>query len=522
MVLVFRAKNFLQVTVNEKTPSFFLVGAGAFAYQLFVWKRMRDLILESGLPMVSRKEFNSVFGIFPLIASNFHRFYDLQVERLQSIYPAVLTVSVPFAFFEPHAWVSTADPAIVKHILKDRFDMYVKTAEVVQLVEDLVGNGIFGINHGSYSNDGGASWTLQRKTIAKVFSTHNFNTKMYTAFSNHAAIVSKVIDRKLDKEIDMQALMFQYTLDSIAEVGFGVELNSLNETLPFTEAFDRANELCMERFTRPLWFTALGRIAYSGERELKRHIKTMNDFLYGIIKQRREHPTDQLGNDILSLFLQEELALTDLELRDVLFSITIAGRDTTASVLSFALLMLAKHPEWQDLLFAEITTTRQEDQLTGDCFTAKQLSTMKQVQAVIMETLRLFPPVPTDSKEACEDDVLPGGYKIPKGTIVVFEPYIMARMPQLWGEDCLEFKPERWLHMETLPTSYEFPVFQAGPRICLGESMAKFEAQLMLAYLVERYTFSIPAGVDPESFTYSVGLTMRIKGSLSLEVKKRI
>lgn len=420
--------------------------------------------------------------------------------------------------------VITADPAVVRHILKDNFDNYIKPRYLKKCVQDLVGEGIFAVSHGPHSEDSGASWTLQRKTAAKVFTNNNFNSKIYSSLAAHAELTSKVIDRKLaddaTKPIDMQALMFQFTLDSIGDIGFGVELDSLNKHSAFAHAFDRAQDLCLKRFyVKPFWDSPLGPYMYKDEPEIAELIRTLNDAMFDIVKHRRENPRE-LGDDILSLFLQEKLGFSDAELRDVVFSFIIAGRDTTAALLSFCLLMLAKHPEWQQVLFDEITAKRQS--VAGKtALPAQELATMKQLHGVVMETLRLYPPLPTDSKEACEDDVLPGGFKVPKGTRVAFEPYLMARTPSLWGDDCLEFKPDRWSQMKTMPSPYEFPVFQAGPRICLGESMAKFEAQLMLAYLVERYTFAFPADVQPESKTYVPGLTIKVKDGLHLVVKKR-
>ncbi|KAH9252280.1 hypothetical protein BASA81_009882 [Batrachochytrium salamandrivorans] len=496
------------------------------AQLLVVWKRNHDLLLKSGLPTSSQSEFNSPFGSFFAFVKNLDRIYDFKVERQQGLSPPALTYTIASPFFNPGPAVGTVDPVVVKHFLRDRFDIYVKSKVVTRSLQELVGNGLFGIDHGPYSEDGGASWTLQRKTASKVFTNNNFNTKMFSSFAKHALIVGQVLDERLKQQngkakIELQEIMFQYTLDSIGEVGFGVELHSLTKPLAFSQAFDRAQEICMLRFSSPFWYTWWGRWFYRTERELPSQLKTMNDFMAQIIQQKRQSKIQE--DDILSLFIQEKLGLTDEELRDVVFTFMIAGRDTTACTLSFTLLLLAKHPHWQQTLLNEIQQFRQQqdERCEDKVLSSKQLAGLKNVQAVIMESLRLYPPVPTDVKESCEDDVLPGGFAIPKGTRIAFEPYMMARTPQIWGEDCLEFKPERWLEMKTLPSPYTFPVFQAGPRICLGESMAKFEAELMLVFLVERYEFALPQGVPVESLTYQPGITLKVKNGLWLDVKKR-
>ncbi|KAH7864814.1 hypothetical protein Vadar_034154 [Vaccinium darrowii] len=88
--------------------------------------------------------------------------------------------------------------------------------------------------------------------------------------------------------------------------------------------------------------------------------------------------------------------------------------------------------------------------------------------------MRLYPPVQFDSKFCQEDDTLPDGTFVKKGTRVTYHPYAMGRMERIWGPDCLEFKPERWLENGVFrPVSpFKYPVFQAGVRVCLGKELA--------------------------------------------------
>lgn len=112
---------------------------------------------------------------------------------------------------------------------------------------------------------------------------------------------------------------------------------------------------------------------------------------------------------------------------------------------------------------------------------------------------------------------MPGGFPIPKGSRVAFEPYVMGRLEQFWGADVLVFNPDRWLKLSTLPSPYEFPQFQAGPRICLGESLAKFEASLLLAMIVDNFQFSKPS---PDTvYSLGVGVTLNFKTGVPLRIK---
>ena len=223
---------------------------------------------------------------------------------------------------------------LIRHILKDKFDVYIKPKSTIDCLRDLLGNGIFAINHGPHAEDGGKGWALQRKTASKVFTNNNFKTLMFETFTEHSNKIAEVINQKIgpkgDGVVELQKLMFRYTLDSIGKIGFGVNIDSIGqEDVPFATAFDRAQVLSASRFVSPFWQVwPIGMILYPGERELAQHMKTLNSFAYSIIEKRKQEVANGTGSqgDILTLFLQEKLGLTDLELRDVVMAFMIAGR----------------------------------------------------------------------------------------------------------------------------------------------------------------------------------------------------
>lgn len=182
-------------------------------------------------------------------------------------------------------------------------------------------------------------------------------------------------------------------------------------------------------------------------------------------------------------------------------------------------MLLAQNPEWQERLRTEVKQKLGDKKGDKDrILSSNDLSQMKLMQNIILETLRLYPPVPVDVKCAAIDDVLPGGYKVPAGTRISFDPYILGRTDKIWGPDVLEFNPDRWNKFSTLPSPYDFPVFQAGPRICLGEALAKFEASLLLGVLVDRFRISLPS--PDAKFTYMPGITLTVKDGLPLRVER--
>ncbi|CDP00480.1 unnamed protein product [Coffea canephora] len=132
---------------------------------------------------------------------------------------------------------------------------------------------------------------------------------------------------------------------------------------------------------------------------------------------------------------------------------------------------------------------------------------MVYTHASLCETMRLYPPVSTDTKEATEDDVLPDGIVVRKGTRVTYHPCAMGRIEELWGSDWAEFKPERWLERDGLSgkwnfvgkDSYTYPVFQASLRICLGKELAFLQMKRVVASVLRPFKVmpAIEGGVEP-------------------------
>jgi len=193
----------------------------------------------------------------------------------------------------------------------------------------------------------------------------------------------------------------------------------------------------------------------------------------------------------------------------------IAGRDTTACLLTWAIYELNEHPDMEEKVLQEI------HELLAQSKYPTYESVMHGLQythAFLSETLRLHPPVPSDTKTAVKDDVLPDGTFIPAGAKVNYQPYIFGRLESLWGPDVTEFKPERWLSMEKEPPAYKFLSFNGGPRLCLGKQLAYYEAKMLLAMLLPKYKFVRVAGHDP---SYKLSIILQMKHGLPCHVVPR-
>lgn len=197
---------------------------------------------------------------------------------------------------------------------------------------------------------------------------------------------------------------------------------------------------------------------------------------------------------------------------DLVISFALAGRDTTASLLTWAACLLAQNPSVQQKLRIEVLS-----QLGSSMATYKALEKMPYLRAVLWETLRLRPVVPIDSKTAAKSDVLPDGTYVPKNARVIFFPFGVGLDEARWGNDVHQMRPERWIG-KPLPSNFDFPVFQAGPRICLGMNLALFEAGIMLATLVQRFEFELASPVD--AIRHDNNPVMGVKGELLVKAKK--
>mmetsp|Transcript_10420 Transcript_10420/g.19170 ORF Transcript_10420/g.19170 Transcript_10420/m.19170 type:complete len:534 (+) Transcript_10420:261-1862(+) len=491
-------------------------------------RKLRKMIIQKNPHLRQPLDEFGMFGCLGEVLKNINRFYDFKVDSAEKYGE---TFIVPTPFYEARVMMTTSNPDNVEYMLKTNFNNFIKGDRLRMILgTPMLGNGIFVVDHGPHASDKGQQWLFQRKISSKIFTRGAFKGRMYDTFCANADIlVNRVAATNGVKPIDLEEAFFEFTMDSIGSFGFGVELKTLQSTQrpPFMEAFDKSQKLLMSRILRP-GFQYVGRL-YPKERELYRHVATMDAFSYKVIEDRLADEKIEQKEDILSNFVlalrasgdltpttsKEDIQRIKVLLRDVVMSFFIAGRDTTAASLSFVFLMLCKYPHVQEELYAEICRELNAEpptELTQP--TVQQLNTnFPYLNGVVQETLRLFPPVPSDVKGACEDCTLPDGTFVPKNARLSFEPYVMGRSTRIWGEDAAEFKPTRWLGEDAVnPTPFEMPTFQPGPRQCLGKDLALFETKFVIVELVRRFQFKLAR--EERDVLYLSGITLTVNGKL--------
>nr|XP_043631595.1 cytochrome P450 704C1-like [Erigeron canadensis] len=440
-----------------------------------------------------------------------------------------------FRFITPtHSEIYTADPVNVEYILKTNFVNYTKGEHNNGIMRDLFGEGIFAVD--------GDKWRHQRKLASYEFSTKNLRDFSSDVFRINAAKLAKKISLLAaappsEQTINLQDLLMKTTLDSIFKVGFGFDLDTVSglheASNRFMKAFDDSNSLSFWRFVDLLW-RAKRYFNIGSEAVLKQNIRIVDNFVYELIRNKREQMTNQNLNrdkeDILSRFLIESendpVNMNDKYLRDISLSFVIAGKDTSANTLTWFFYMLCKHPLIHQKIAEEVkTATEADDDTSVDDFGLKltqvALDKMHYLHAALSETLRLYPAVPVDGKSAEKDDVLPDGFKIKKGDGVAYLPYSMGRMTYIWGDDAEEFRPERWLISGVFqPESpFKFTTFQAGPRICLGKEFAYRQMKILAAFLL--YFFKFKLVDESEDARYRTMFTLHMDKGLHLYATRR-
>lgn len=257
------------------------------------------------------------------------------------------------------------------------------------------------------------------------------------------------------------------------------------------------------------------------ERQLRDAVKMVDSLAKSMIEQRREMGNFSTQKDLLSRFMAN--IDDDKYLRDIVVSFLLAGRDTIASGLTSLFYLLSQHPEVKRAILEELDRVMGRSGSGSRSWAAsfEQMREMHYLHAVIYETMRLYPPIQFDSKYCQEDDVLPDGTFVPSGTRVTYHQYAMGRMERVWGSDCLEFKPERWLKngLFTPECPFKYPVFQGGERVCLGKELALLEMKSVAVALVRR--FDIQVSEPDRTPRFAPGLTATVRGGLPVRIQER-
>ncbi|XP_052211159.1 cytochrome P450 86A8-like [Diospyros lotus] len=475
-----------------------------------------------------------LLGSLPGLIENGDRMHEWIADNLRACagtYQTCICALPLLARKQGHVTV-TCDPRNLEHILKTRFDNYPKGPTWQAVFHDLLGQGIF--------NSDGDTWLFQRKTAALEFTTRTLRQAM-ARWVNRAIKLRfcPILERARveARPVDLQDLLLRLTFDNICGLAFGKDPQTLAPGLPdnsFAAAFDRATEASLQRFILPEVLWKLKKSLGLGlEVSLSRSLVHVDEYLSSIISTRKlelmnqqkdSHPHD----DLLSRFMKKKESYSDKFLQHVALNFILAGRDTSSAALSWFFWLIIQHPTVEDEILKEICTvlmeTRGDDvaKWVDEPLAFEEVDRLVYLKAALSETLRLYPSVPEDSKHVVADDVLPDGTFVPAGSSVTYSIYSAGRMKSTWGDDCLEFRPERWLSADgkqfQMHDQFKFVSFNAGPRICLGRDLAYLQMKSIAAAVLLRHRLTVVPGHRVEQ---KMSLTLFMKYGLKVNVHQR-
>jgi cytochrome P450 len=277
------------------------------------------------------------------------------------------------------------------------------------------------------------------------------------------------------------------------------------------EAFNTGQEFIGLRQRQPL--PAPQWLPTPAHRRFRRALATLDQIVGETIAGRRAAP--ERHDDLLAMLLEARDEATgegmaDRQLRDEALTIFFAGHETTATLLGWAFYFLARQPEVEGRLRAELDET-----LGGRRPEAADLPRLAYMQRVVDETLRHRPPAWIFVRESVDADRL-GDYAIPAGATLMLSPYATHHHPAYWDEP-ERFDPDRFLPERSAgrPEFAYFP-FGGGPHLCIGNNLALFESQVILATVLQRYRLRLPPGARVETMP---SVTLRQKGGLPMRLE---
>ena len=369
--------------------------------------------------------------------------------------------------------VLVGHPELAEEVLVTRNADYRK-GQSTRRLGSLLGRGLL-LSEGDF-------WLRQRRLMQPAFHRQRL-AKMADAMASAAQAMAAAWRGGEIRAINQE--MMEVTLQIVGRTLFGTQLGADLDTIR------RTGLVLNEHFRSRLYSLMIllpDAVPTPGNLRYQHALRELNALVFRIIRERRG--SGEPGNDLLGMLLsardEDGHGMDDHQLRDEVLTLLLAGHDTTALALTWAWVLLASHAEIEARLHAEVDSLAAVPSLSD-------LPRLRYTDAVISETLRLYPTAWAIAREALRDTTI-GGQHVPKGTSVLIITWAMHRDPRFFDSP-EQFRPERWLDglAERLPRLAYVP-FGGGQRVCIGSSFAQMEGTLVLSTLAQQFSLRL---VDP-------------------------
>nr|QWK52380.1 cytochrome P450 96A2-2 [Isatis tinctoria] len=459
-----------------------------------------------------------VIGMIPGLFVVLHRIYDYSVEILE-FYD--LTFQFKGPWFAGMDMLGTVDPANIQHIMSSNFSNYIK-------------------GHGIITTDS-ELWKDLRKSYQAMLHHQKFQSfAMSTLASKLKDGLAPLLDHFAEEgtTVDLQEVFGRYTFDTILILITGSDPRSLSIEMhedELAKALDDVGEGIVYRHVKPIFLWKLqNRMGFGQEKKMIEANATFDRVCAKYISTKREEMmmrsqeivdnSNRESEDLLTSFMKLDTTKykllnpnDDKFLRDTILAFILAGRDTTASALTWFFWLLSENPQVINKIRQEIINT--EMSRTGNV--EENLEKLVYLHGALCESMRLYPPVSFGRKSSVKSDVLPSGHKVNANTKIIVCLYALGRMRKVWGEDALEFKPERWISENgglRHEPSYKYLAFNSGPRTCLGKHLAMTQMKIVAMEILQNYDIKVMKGQKIEPV---LGFIFSMKHGLRISITKR-
>lgn len=391
-------------------------------------------------------------------------------------------------------------PEYIQDVLVGQHDKFRKSRRDIAILSKFLGKGIL-VTDGAYHK-------RQRKMVQPAFHT----SRIQAYASTMVDYTNRLLDAWEDGSVQpINEAMQQVTMEIVAKSLFDADV--AGQAAVVGHAVESLQQIAGMDFrvqnVIPDW------LPLDRNRQRRAASDTLDRVIREVINERRK--TNEDKGDLLSMLLSSEdeqgVRMTDQEVRDEAVTLFAAGHETTSNALTWTWYLLSQNPDVAARLHEEV------DMALGDRnATLADLPNLKYTAMIIKESLRLYPPAWVLNARDAAADVLIDGYVIPEGSSVFVSPYAVQRSPHYF-DDPLMFNPERFSpENEKLIPRYAYFPFGGGPRVCIGNSFAMMEAQLILATIAQRFSLSL---MPDQAVEIDPLVTMGPKHGLRMRVKVR-
>ncbi|XP_044949023.1 cytochrome P450 709B2-like [Hordeum vulgare subsp. vulgare] len=384
----------------------------------------------------------------------------------------------------PTPAICSTDTELVKQVLDDRTNLFQKDY-LNPSMETIFGKGLLTTN--------GDDWKRHRRIVYPIFNQE----KLKSVSAMTSEDTQKMIEQwctQIEKgngqaETDMRCCSDDLTLGVIERVIFGENCKEAREVFI---AGKEGQKLAVYAFADP----PIPGFRYFPTRrnfQIWKLNKLATSKITHLIKTRLIRGVS--GDDLLRLMLQaymskEVESLSTEEMVGECKTLFAAGQDTGASLLTWGMFLLSKYPEWQEKLREEVLRECQDDD--GEAPRIEVLGKLKLLNMFLLETLRLYSPVPFVMRKTAYDTAL-ANIRVPKGTMITIPIMMLHRCKEIWGVDVDEFNPMRFEKgiSRAAKNTHALWAFSYGPRGCPGRNFAMIQVQTVIAMILRRFSFSL-------------------------------